>query len=68
MSTDELCNCGHALALQREVNAWRELGDEMWRVVDFMTQEQRDDLLPDWFLLQLLKVRRGEKGAADGGE
>lgn len=33
----------------KEVNGWREVGEEMGRIVSFMSPEQKDDLLPDWF-------------------
>jgi hypothetical protein len=32
-----------------ELNAWRELGDEMGRVISFLSREQYEDLFPDWF-------------------
>ncbi len=38
------------------LTAWCEVGNEMLRIVGFMSPEQRDDFLPDWFLPQLLKL------------
>lgn len=32
-----------------ELNAWRELGDEMGRIVSMMTPEDAANYLPDWF-------------------
>lgn len=34
---------------QHELNAWRELGEEMGRVVSLMPKEQFEDWFPDWF-------------------
>lgn len=39
--------------LRERIAAWREVGEEMQRIVSFMTLEQRDDLLPDWFTARL---------------
>jgi hypothetical protein len=32
-----------------ELNAWRELGEEIGRVIDLMPKEQFEDWFPDWF-------------------
>lgn len=37
----------------QRLNAWRELGEEMRRICDSMTRDQREDLLPDWFTPRL---------------
>jgi len=39
-----------------KLNGWRELGEEMERIVSFMSKEQRSDLLPDWFMDRLLRL------------
>ena len=41
----------------KRLNAWRELGEEMARVVASLSAEQREDLLPDWFEPQLSRLR-----------
>ncbi len=42
--------------LAEKVNGWRELGEEMERIALFMSEEQRADLLPDWFLPRLKEM------------
>ncbi len=37
----------------KSLNGWRELGEEMRRVIEAMSDEQRSDLLPDWFVPRL---------------
>jgi hypothetical protein len=50
--------------IEHQLNAWRELGDEMERIVSFMSASQRDDLLPDWFAPRLRQML--EMGATVG--
>lgn len=46
----ELAEARSALqAMQQDINAWREVGEELVRVIQAMTPEQHLDLLPDWF-------------------
>ncbi|HXU02791.1 MAG TPA: hypothetical protein VN903_17620 [Polyangia bacterium] len=37
------------LTVAEQLKAWRELGDEMVRIISAMSPEQAEDLLPDWF-------------------
>lgn len=50
-----------AEALRRELNAWREVGEELTRAVEFMPAAQRADLFPDWFKPRLDELLRGAR-------
>lgn len=39
--------------LIRRLNGWLELGEEMQRIVHFMGNVTKEDLLPDWFETRL---------------
>jgi hypothetical protein len=52
---------------EHTLNAMRELCEEMARAVEYMTQEQRDDLLPDWFAPRLIAVLAGGSTRTDPG-
>lgn len=42
--------------VRKLLNAWHEVGDEMRRIVDAMSSDQREDLLPDWFDARLREL------------
>lgn len=48
---------------QLELNGWRELGEEIGRVISLMDAETREDWFPDWFRPRLfdLQVMKGKR-------
>lgn len=49
---------------QLELNAWRELGEEMGRVISLMPSETFADWFPDWFGPRLFDLQVGAKASA----
>lgn len=49
--------------VEKELNAWRELGEEMGRVVSLMPTEVFEDWFPDWFGPRLFDLQ--VTGASD---
>lgn len=51
--------------LQHELDGWRELGEEIGRIVSAMTLTDKDAYLPDWFGPRLfdLQVKAAQKAA-----
>lgn len=47
-----------------ELNAWRELGEEMGRVISLMPAETFADWFPDWFGPRLFDLQVGAKASA----
>lgn len=47
-----------------ELNAWRELGEEMGRVISLMSAETFADWFPDWFGPRLFDLQVGAKPSA----
>lgn len=53
--------------LLHELNAWRELGEEMGRILSSMSPEQYEDLCPDWFGPRLFDLQVKPIGLAASG-
>ena len=56
---------GEDRSLLHELNAWRELGEEMGRIVSLMTPADKEDYLPDWFGPRLFDLQVQAKSGLD---